>query len=113
MFFFVFQFNAAGPLSDANPGYNKSPSLDDRVHVLVCVLSANSAEITDSVLRKMAEVREMARDLGKINDNYSVHSQFCRVLIFLLYKKDHLQKLHPAENTEFTQSVCANCFNLI
>ncbi|XP_049449478.1 interferon-induced protein 44-like isoform X1 [Epinephelus fuscoguttatus] len=59
-----YMFNAAGPLSDANPGYNKSPSLDDRVHVLVCVVSANSAEITDSVLRKMAKVREMARDLG-------------------------------------------------
>ncbi|KAL7384386.1 hypothetical protein ABVT39_001187 [Epinephelus coioides] len=61
-------FNPIGPLSDDDPSYNKSPSLDDRVHVLVCVLSANSAEITDSVLRKMAEVRGMASDLGKIND---------------------------------------------
>nr|XP_033470016.1 interferon-induced protein 44-like [Epinephelus lanceolatus] len=63
-----YMFNPIGPLSGTDPSYNKSPSLDDRVHVLVCVLSANSVEITDSVLRKMAEIREMARDLGKIND---------------------------------------------
>lgn len=59
-----YKFNPVCPLSDADLGYNPEPSLDDRVHVLVCALSANSAEITDSILQKMAEIREMASDLG-------------------------------------------------
>ncbi|XP_030283430.1 interferon-induced protein 44-like [Sparus aurata] len=58
------QFNPVSPLSEADPGYNPEPSADDKVHVLVCVLSANSAEIKESVLQKMADIREAARDLG-------------------------------------------------
>ncbi|XP_044221341.1 interferon-induced protein 44-like [Thunnus albacares] len=59
-----YTFNHQTSLTERDPGYNPTPTPDDRVHVLVCVLSANSAEITDSVLQKMKEVREMARDLG-------------------------------------------------
>ncbi|XP_035860510.1 interferon-induced protein 44-like [Sander lucioperca] len=59
-----YKFNAASPLSDGDQGYNPRPSPDDKVHVLVCVFSANAAEITDSVLKKMAEIRELASDLG-------------------------------------------------
>ena len=62
----MFQFNPESPLvSEKNPGYNPDPSPEDKVHVLVCVLSANAAEIPDSVLKKMAEVRKLASDLGK------------------------------------------------
>ncbi|XP_067458785.1 interferon-induced protein 44-like [Thunnus thynnus] len=60
----IIVFNHQTSLTERDPGYNPTPTPDDRVHVLVCVLSANSAEITDSVLQKMKEVREMARDLG-------------------------------------------------
>ncbi|XP_032394464.1 interferon-induced protein 44 [Etheostoma spectabile] len=59
-----YKFNPASPLTTKDPGYNPSPSADDRVHVLVCVLSANSAEITDSVLKKMSAIREVASDMG-------------------------------------------------
>ncbi|TDG95869.1 hypothetical protein EPR50_G00244420, partial [Perca flavescens] len=59
-----YKFNPASPLSVDDPWYNPCPSPDDKVHVLVCVLSANAAEITDSVLKKMAEIREAASDLG-------------------------------------------------
>ncbi|XP_018540152.1 interferon-induced protein 44 [Lates calcarifer] len=55
-------FNHLEPLTDRDPGYNPAPSLQDKVHVLVCVISANSAEITPSVLQKMKEVK--VRDLG-------------------------------------------------
>ncbi|XP_078101088.1 interferon-induced protein 44-like [Sander vitreus] len=59
-----YQFKPSSPLSPEDPGYNPCPSADDKVHVLVCVLSANSAEITDSVLKKMAVIREAASELG-------------------------------------------------
>ncbi|XP_031175078.2 interferon-induced protein 44-like [Sander lucioperca] len=59
-----YQFKPSSPLSDDDPGYNPRPSADDQVHVLVCVLSANSAEIPDSVLKKMADIREAASELG-------------------------------------------------
>eukprot|EP00064_Thunnus_orientalis_P018850 superscaffoldBa00004487_g18958 len=61
---FTKKFNSASALSEHDEGYNRSPSLDDRVHVLVCVLSANTAEIKESILEKMKVVREAARDLG-------------------------------------------------
>ncbi|XP_038575777.1 interferon-induced protein 44-like [Micropterus salmoides] len=64
VFYIVFQFNPVSPLSEKDPGYNPDPSADDRVHLLVCVLSADSAEITDSILEKMKAVREAASDLG-------------------------------------------------
>ncbi|XP_015240210.1 PREDICTED: interferon-induced protein 44-like isoform X1 [Cyprinodon variegatus] len=58
------KFNPVGPLSEGDPGYNPTPSADDRVHVLVCVMSANAPQIKPSVLEKMKRVRETASDLG-------------------------------------------------
>ncbi|XP_061578851.1 interferon-induced protein 44-like [Cololabis saira] len=58
------QFNSSCPLSHGDPGYNSSPSPDDRVHVLVCVYSANASEVKSSVLEKMREIREAASELG-------------------------------------------------
>ncbi|XP_063322890.1 interferon-induced protein 44-like [Pelmatolapia mariae] len=57
-------FNPVAPLSEKHPEYNPTPSAEDKVHVLVCVLSANASEIKDSVLKKMYRVRQMASDLG-------------------------------------------------
>ncbi|XP_015260610.1 PREDICTED: interferon-induced protein 44-like, partial [Cyprinodon variegatus] len=57
------KFNPVGPLSEDDPGYNPTPSADDRVHVLVCVMSANTLQIQSSVLEKMKTVRETASDL--------------------------------------------------
>lgn len=59
------QFNPMSPLAEGDPGYNPSPSLEDRVHVLVCVISANLTSINPSVLEKMASVRETASSLGE------------------------------------------------
>ena len=64
-FYTDFQFNPVSALSESDPGYNPSPSPDDQVHVLVCILSANTSEIKESVLEKMRGVREAARDLGE------------------------------------------------
>ncbi|MEQ2218819.1 hypothetical protein XENOCAPTIV_008572, partial [Xenoophorus captivus] len=51
------------PLIKNNIGYNRTPSADDRVHVLVCVVSANAPEINPSVLKKMKSIRETATNL--------------------------------------------------
>ncbi|XP_062287342.1 interferon-induced protein 44-like [Scomber scombrus] len=59
-----YTFNPASALSDKASDYNSSPSVDDRVHLLVCVCSASTSEIKESVMRKMKEVREIASDLG-------------------------------------------------
>ncbi len=46
--------------------YNSTPTLDDRVHVLVSVIPANSSPLlSDKVMKKMREVRLAASDLGK------------------------------------------------
>uniref|UniRef100_A0A4W6DS50 G domain-containing protein n=1 Tax=Lates calcarifer TaxID=8187 RepID=A0A4W6DS50_LATCA len=60
----TYLFNSKSPLSSGCLGYNKNPSADDRCHILVCVISANTAETKPSVLQKMKTVREAARDLG-------------------------------------------------
>ncbi len=65
LFCTFFQFNPVSSLSDGDPGYNPTPRDDDKVHVLVCLVSANTAEIKQSVLQKMAEIREVASNLGK------------------------------------------------
>ncbi|XP_061578855.1 interferon-induced protein 44-like [Cololabis saira] len=59
-----YKFNPVCPLSHGDPGYNSSPSPGDRVHVLVCVYSANASEVRSSVLEKMKEIREAASELG-------------------------------------------------
>ncbi|XP_061580282.1 interferon-induced protein 44-like, partial [Cololabis saira] len=59
-----YKFNPLFPLSYDDPGYNSSPSPDDRVHVLVCVCSANASEVRSPILEKMKEIREAATELG-------------------------------------------------
>ncbi|PWA21994.1 hypothetical protein CCH79_00020887, partial [Gambusia affinis] len=55
-------FNPTSPLNKSE--YNMRPSSDDKIHVLVCVMSANAPQTKTSVLEKMKRVRETASDLG-------------------------------------------------
>ncbi|KAM4560698.1 interferon-induced protein 44-like isoform 2-T2 [Fundulus diaphanus] len=57
------KFNPISPLTQRDRGYNPTPSDDDKVHVLVCVISANASQIKPSVLQKMKNVRETASEL--------------------------------------------------
>uniref|UniRef100_A0A087XXU2 Interferon-induced protein 44-like n=1 Tax=Poecilia formosa TaxID=48698 RepID=A0A087XXU2_POEFO len=59
-----YKFNPSSPLSEDDLDYISSPSISDRVHVLVCIYSANASEMRSSVLQKMKEIREAASDLG-------------------------------------------------
>ncbi|XP_072301559.1 interferon-induced protein 44-like [Eucyclogobius newberryi] len=59
-----YKFNPMSPLAKEDFHYNPNPTIDDKVHVLVLMLSANCPEIEPSVIDKMKQVRETARDLG-------------------------------------------------
>ncbi|XP_075942310.1 interferon-induced protein 44-like [Anarhichas minor] len=59
-----YEINPCSQISEDNQNYNKDPTLNDQVHVLVCVIAATTENILDdeSVI-KMREVRLAARDL--------------------------------------------------
>ncbi|XP_075942289.1 interferon-induced protein 44-like [Anarhichas minor] len=59
-----YEINPCSKISEDNQNYNKDPTLNDQVHVLVCIIAANTENILDdeSVI-KMREVRLAARDL--------------------------------------------------
>ncbi|KAI3359937.1 hypothetical protein L3Q82_014291, partial [Scortum barcoo] len=60
-----YKFNPASKLSEDDQGYNKTPTLNDQVHVLVCVIDANTSNIlSDEHVKKMRDVRLAARDMG-------------------------------------------------
>ncbi|XP_055004628.1 interferon-induced protein 44-like [Boleophthalmus pectinirostris] len=59
-----YKFNPICSLSPSDHYYNPHPKPDDKVHVLVLLLSANCPETNTSVIQKMKEVRQTARDLG-------------------------------------------------
>lgn len=59
-----YKFNPASSLSDGDRDYNSCPSISDRVHVLVCIYSADAPQMKPSVLQKMKDIREAASDLG-------------------------------------------------
>lgn len=64
--FIVFQFNPQSSLSEHDHKYNKEPTLNDKVHVLVSVIDANKIKLmSDDIIKQMRTVRLAARDMGK------------------------------------------------
>ncbi|XP_010783403.1 interferon-induced protein 44-like [Notothenia coriiceps] len=60
-----YKFNPFSALSEDKHDYNSDPSLNDRVHVLVCIISANTAQfLTGDFVKKLREVRLAARNMG-------------------------------------------------
>ncbi|XP_029968735.1 interferon-induced protein 44-like isoform X3 [Salarias fasciatus] len=60
-----YKFNPVSPLSETDPFYNSTPTVNDKVSVLVCVVPANTATILeDEVVKKIRYVREAASELG-------------------------------------------------
>ncbi|XP_070844202.1 interferon-induced protein 44-like [Chaetodon trifascialis] len=60
-----YRFNPESKLSEDDRFYNKSPTANDKVHVLVCVIDANNLSImSDKVLQKIRDIRAEASDLG-------------------------------------------------
>ncbi|XP_059183524.1 interferon-induced protein 44-like [Centropristis striata] len=60
-----YKFSPIQKLMEGDKGYRSSPTLDDKVHVLVFVLPVGSVSlISEEVVKKMTEVRLAARDMG-------------------------------------------------
>ncbi|XP_067428590.1 interferon-induced protein 44-like isoform X4 [Thunnus thynnus] len=60
-----YAFNPESKLSEGNQFYNEEVNPNDKVHVLVCVIPANTARnMRDETLRKIREIRIAASRLG-------------------------------------------------
>ncbi|XP_076736312.1 interferon-induced protein 44-like isoform X2 [Maylandia zebra] len=60
-----YTFKPTALLRESDSYYNSSPTLDDKVHILVVVIPADTVSIiNDETWRKMREVRLHARDKG-------------------------------------------------
>ncbi|XP_024859129.2 interferon-induced protein 44 isoform X2 [Kryptolebias marmoratus] len=59
-----YRFNPESPLPETEEFYNKCPKLNDKVHILVCVIPATTLSImSDKVVEKIRKVREEASRL--------------------------------------------------
>lgn len=60
-----YTFNPQAPITSSDPHYNSDPTLNDKTHVLVCVVPANTSDLlTNEHIQKIREVRHAASDLG-------------------------------------------------
>ncbi|XP_063325178.1 interferon-induced protein 44-like [Pelmatolapia mariae] len=60
-----YKFNPENKLSKDDRYYNRAPTENDKVHVLVCVVDANTVSLmNDATVEVMQDVRDEASDLG-------------------------------------------------
>ncbi|XP_005457762.1 interferon-induced protein 44-like [Oreochromis niloticus] len=60
-----YKFNPGSPLSEHDHDYNKEPTLNDKVHVLVCVIDPSKIKLmSDDLIKQMKAVRIAASEMG-------------------------------------------------
>ncbi|XP_032440448.1 interferon-induced protein 44-like [Xiphophorus hellerii] len=58
-----YKFNPASQLPESHESYQKNPTPNDTVHVLVCIIPADNLDLmSDEVVGKIRRIREDARD---------------------------------------------------
>ncbi|XP_054463875.1 interferon-induced protein 44-like isoform X2 [Anoplopoma fimbria] len=101
---------------DDDDDYNSCPTLDDRVHVLVCVIPADNVSLmSPEVVTKMREVREAASEMGipqlailtKVDKAYS---QLTKDIKKVYNHKDLKQKV---DELSMLIGMPPNCFFLV
>ncbi|XP_046875813.1 interferon-induced protein 44-like [Hypomesus transpacificus] len=59
-----YEFDPKEPLDATSEWYNAHPSKNEKIHCLVCVVSANNITLQKTVAQKMRDIRQQANKLG-------------------------------------------------
>ncbi|MED6261472.1 hypothetical protein ATANTOWER_005670 [Ataeniobius toweri] len=98
-----YKFNPETPLSEDNQFYNTSPSPNDKVQVLVCVIPADKISIMDDeVLQKIRRIRVEASKLNiaqvtiltKIDELFTEIQADVKNVYRILEIKEKMQRVH-------------------
>ncbi|XP_051244183.1 interferon-induced protein 44-like isoform X3 [Dicentrarchus labrax] len=111
-----YQFNPKNQLTKSDQHYKSSPTLDDRVHVLVSVCPADKVSLlTDEVIKKMRDIRLAASKMKiphlAVLTKVDLACPEAKKNINNVYKSDYLKK--QVEKFSETLGIPENCIFLV
>ncbi|XP_069380579.1 interferon-induced protein 44-like isoform X3 [Paralichthys olivaceus] len=98
-----YKFNPERGLMEGDIGYNSHPTVEDKVHVLVCVVPVSSVSVlSDEIVMKMREVRLAASELDipqlailtKVDEACPKAARDSRNIYKSRYLKEQVDKFH-------------------
>ncbi|XP_056587455.1 interferon-induced protein 44-like [Triplophysa dalaica] len=99
-----YTFNPVKSISEEDPKYNRYPTLKDRIHCLVSVLSANNISMMeDNVIKQMKEVRTNAKNLGIPEAVIMTKVDEACPLV-----KENLEKVYTSKKIKEKMEMCCN-----